>query len=134
MPRQPVPSETEKLTVNLTVVDLGQIDLLVEDGFYSNRADFIRTAIRSQMSQHADHVRGTTTRRTMATGIVHFSKQALEREKAQRRRLDIKVVGMFDLDKNVSPELAKATIKSLEVRGVFRASDAVKKALADRMR
>ena len=134
MPRQPIPSETEKLTVNLTVVDLGQIDLLVEDGFYSNRADFIRTAIRSQMNQHADQVRGTMTRRTMAAGIVHFSKQALEKERAKRRRLDIKVVGMLDLDKNVSPELAKATISSLEVRGVFRASDAVKKALADRMR
>src|SRR3712207_8916575 len=59
------PLETEKITSNLGVVDLGQIDLLVQEGFYANRTDFIRTAIRNQIAAHADAVKQSVARNTL---------------------------------------------------------------------
>jgi len=55
--------DTEKMTINLGYVDLGHIDLMVQEGFYSNRTDFIRTAIRNQLERHADVVKQSTVRK-----------------------------------------------------------------------
>jgi Arc/MetJ-type ribon-helix-helix transcriptional regulator len=125
--------ETEKLTINLGVVDLGQIDLLVQEGFYSNRTDLIRTAIRNQISAHGEVVRKTVARRALVFGLLHFDRAALERLRAQRQKVKVQVVGLARIAKDVSPELARATIESIEVLGAFHASDAVRKALADRI-
>ena len=127
-------AETEKLTINLGVVDLGQIDLLVQEGFYSNRTDLIRTAIRNQLSVHAEEVRRTVARRTLALGLQSFSRADLERVKAAGEKLHIQVVGLARIAEDVSPELARAAIESVEVLGAFEASPAVRRALADRMR
>ena len=127
-------AETEKITINMSVVDLGQVDLLVAEGFYSSRTDFIRTAIRSQLATHADAVKQSVTRKTLALGVVSYGRLELEAARRAGQQLDIRVVGMVTLEADVTPELAEATIRRLEVHGVFRATDFVKAALADRVK
>ncbi len=126
-------SELEKITINLGLVDLGQVDLLVQEGFYSNRTDFIRTAIRNQISTHADTVRETVARKTMVLGLQNYTREDLETVQAANEKLEIKVLGLGTIAEDVTPELALATIESITVLGAFRASPAVKKALAGRI-
>lgn len=130
---RPRVGETEKLTINLGVVDLGQIDLLVQEGFYSNRTDLIRTAIRNQLTVHADEVKRTIARRTLVLGLQHVSRADLERALAAGEMLQIQVLGLARIADDVSPELARATIESIVVLGAFQASAAVRSALADRI-
>jgi len=130
---RPKGGESEKITINLGPVDLGQIDLLVEEGFYSNRTDLIRTAIRNQLALHAQVVQDTVTRRALVLGLQHFSRQDLEAVRAARQRLTIQVLGLASIATDVTPELALATIESITVLGAFHASPAVKTALADRI-
>jgi Arc/MetJ-type ribon-helix-helix transcriptional regulator len=130
---RPKGGETEKITINLGPVDLGQIDLLVEEGFYSNRTDLIRTAIRNQLAIHAQVVNETVTRRALVLGMQHFSRRDLEAARAAGERLDIQVLGLASIATDVSPELAVATIASIAVLGAFHASPAVKAALAGRI-
>lgn len=125
-------ADLEKITMNMSVVDLGQIDLLVEEGLYSNRADFLRTAVRNQLNNHNDVLKQSVTRRTMVIGVVDYGKPDLEKSRAVGEMIDIRVVGMLILHDDITPELARATISSLKVFGTLRASDAVKAALADR--
>ncbi|MDR5855264.1 CopG family transcriptional regulator [Caballeronia sp. LZ062] len=131
---RPKAGDTEKITINLGPVDLGQIDLLVEEGFYSNRTDLIRTAIRNQLAVHASVVRETATRRALVLGLQYFSKQDLEAVRAANERLKIQVLGLASIAADVSPELALATIESILIRGALHATPAVKAALADRIR
>src|SRR5438128_8181064 len=126
--------KTEKITINLGLVDLGQIDLLVQEGFYSNRTDFIRTAIRNQLATHAEAVRQTVARKTLVLGLQHYTRQDLEAVRATGEHLQVNVLGLASIAEDVSPELAQATIDSIEVLGAFRASPAVKAALAGRIR
>ena len=126
--------DTEKLTINLGVVDLGQVDLLVQEGFYSNRTDLIRTAIRNQLALHGDAVKSTMARRTLVLGLQSFSRADLERARAARQKLRIQVVGLARIADDVTPELARATIESVEVVGAFHASARVREALRDRIR
>lgn len=127
-------NDMEKITVNMGPVDLGQIDLLVREGFYSNRTDFIRTAIRNQLSTQAEEVRQTVARSTLVLGMRHFSRRDLEETRAAGEKLQISVLGLATIAEDVPPELARETIESIEVLGAFRASAAVKRALADRTR
>lgn len=124
--------DTEKITINLGYVDLGHIDLLVQDGFYSNRTDFIRTAIRNQIERHADATKQSVTRRSLDLGLRHFSREDLEAARAAGERLDIRVLGLASIAADVTPELAQAAIASISVLGALQASAAVKAALADR--
>ena len=126
--------ETEKLTINLGVVDLGQVDLLVQEGFYSNRTDLIRTAIRNQLAAHGEEVKRTVARRMLVLGLQNVTRADLERAQAAGQKLQIHVVGLARIADDVSPELARATIESVEVLGAFQASAAVRRALADRLR
>ena len=123
----------EKITINLGVIDLGQIDLLVQEGFYSNRTDLIRTAIRNQLSTHAEVVRETVARKTFVLGLQHYSRGDLEAVQAAGEKLQIQVLGLASIADDVSPELARATIDSVVVLGALHASAAVKAALADRI-
>jgi Arc/MetJ-type ribon-helix-helix transcriptional regulator len=125
--------ETEKLTINLGVVDLGQIDLLVQEGFYSNRTDLIRTAIRNQLTVHAEEVKRTVARRTLVLGLQQLTRADLERARAAGQMLHIQVLGLARIADDVTPELARATIQTVEVLGAFHASQAVRQALADRI-
>ncbi len=127
-------AETEKITINLGPVDLGQIDLLVAEAFYSNRTDFIRTAIRNQLVTHAETVRQTVARKTLVLGLQHYTRQDLEAIRAAGQRVQINVLGLASIAEDVSPELALATIDTIVVLGAFRASDAVKQALAGRIK
>ncbi|CAA9406263.1 MAG: hypothetical protein AVDCRST_MAG55-1012 [uncultured Rubrobacteraceae bacterium] len=127
-------SETEKITINLGLVDLGQVDLLVQEGFYSNRTDFIRTAIRNQLSTHAEVVRQTVARKTLVLGLENYTRHDLEAVREAGETLEIKVLGLASIADDVSPELALETIDSLVVLGALRASPAVKSALAGRIR
>jgi Arc/MetJ-type ribon-helix-helix transcriptional regulator len=124
----------EKLTINLGCVDLGQIDLLVQEGFYANRTDLIRTAIRNQLATHSDAVRQAVARKTLSLGIQHFSKADLQALQAAGEKLNIRVLGLATIDPSVTPELALATIESLTVLGALHASPAVKDALSTRIR
>jgi Arc/MetJ-type ribon-helix-helix transcriptional regulator len=124
--------KTEKITINIGLVDLGQIDLLVNEGFYANRTDFIRTAIRRQLEARSGAVDQTVTRRTLTLGTQHYSRQQLEELRAAGGTVELRVLGLATIDEDVSPELALATIKSVEVLGAFRAPRAVKEALASR--
>jgi Arc/MetJ-type ribon-helix-helix transcriptional regulator len=127
-------SETEKITINLGLVDLGQIDLLVREGFYQNRTDFIRTAIRNQIGEHAEAVKQTVARKTLALGLQNYTRRDLEAVRAAGETLQIRVLGLATIADDVTPELALETVDSIEVLGAFRASPAVKAALADRIR
>ncbi|MGH6645790.1 CopG family transcriptional regulator [Aquabacterium sp.] len=124
----------EKITINLGVVDLGQIDLLVQEGFYANRTDLIRTAIRNQLATHAEVVKQVVARKMLVLGIQHFSADDLRALQAAGQTLQIRVLGLATIALDVSPELALATIDSLTVMGALHASAAVKAALADRLR
>ena len=126
-------SETEKITINLGLVDLGQVDLLVQEGFYSNRTDFIRTAIRNQLSTHAEVVRQTVARKTLVLGLENYTRRDLEAVRDAGETLEIKVLGLASIADDVSPELASETIESIVVLGALRASPAVKSALAGRI-
>jgi Arc/MetJ-type ribon-helix-helix transcriptional regulator len=126
--------ETEKITINLGLIDLGQIDLLVQEGFYSNRTDLIRTAIRNQLTTHADVVKQTVARKSLVLGLQHYSRADLEAVQAAGQTLQIQVLGLASIGADVSPELALATIDSLIVLGALHASPAVKSALAGRIR
>jgi Arc/MetJ-type ribon-helix-helix transcriptional regulator len=126
--------DSEKITVNLGYVDLGHIDLMVVDGFYSNRTDFIRTAIRNQLERHADAVRQSVARKTLDIGLSHYSRADLEAVRQRGERLDINVLGLASIAEDVTAELARAAIASVTVLGALQASPAVKAALKDRMR
>src|SRR5438093_1408917 len=126
-------AETEKITINLGPVDLGQIDLLVQEGFYSNRTDFIRTAIRNQLASHAEEVKRTIARKTLVLGVQHYTRRDLEAVRAAGEKLQINVLGLASIASDVSPELALATIDSITVLGAFHASSEVKAALAGRI-
>jgi Arc/MetJ-type ribon-helix-helix transcriptional regulator len=130
-PRGP---DSEKITINLGYVDLGQIDLMVSEGFYSNRTDFIRTAIRNQLERHADVVKKTVTRNTIDLGLRHFTREQLEEVRAAGEQLEVRVLGLLTIAPDVSAKLARAAISSLTVLGALHASAEVKAALADRMR
>ena len=131
---RPKPGDLEKVTINLGYVDLGQIDLMVHEGFYSNRTDFIRTAIRNQLERHADVVKQSVARNTLDLGLRHYTHADLEAIRAAHQTLDLHVLGLISIAADVTPELARATISSLSVLGALHASAEVKAALADRMR
>ena len=124
--------KNEKVTINVGLVDLGQIDLLVDEGFYSNRTDFIRTAIRRQLDSRADAVNDTVTRRALRLGTRHLGRRELESLRDAGQTIDIHVLGLATIADDVSPDLAVATISSVEVLGAFRAPREVKAALATR--
>ena len=130
---RPKAADSEKITINLGHVDLGHIDLMVQEGFYSNRTDFIRTAIRNQLERHADSVRQAIARKNVTLGLLHFSRADLEAVRASGQMLHIRVLGLASIASDVTPELARATIESIAVLGALHASPAVKAALADRM-
>lgn len=125
-------ADMEKLTINLTPVDVGQIELLVEQGFYSNRAEFIRVAIREQLAKHAETVQETKARHAFVLGALTYDREALERHRRDGRHVAVHLVGLLSIAEDVPPELARDVIESVKVRGVFKASKAVKEALADR--
>ncbi len=124
--------KSEKITINVGLVDLGQIDLLVDEGFYANRTDFIRTAIRRQLESRATAVNDTVARRTLILGTQHLSRRDLEELRDAGQTVELRVLGLATIANDVSPELALATIASVEVLGAFRAPQAVKTALAPR--
>ncbi|MBI1772706.1 MAG: CopG family transcriptional regulator [Burkholderiales bacterium] len=126
-------SDTEKITINLGLVDLGQVDLLVQEGFYSNRTDLIRTAIRNQLLTHAEVIRQTVIRKSLVLGLQHYTRADLEAVRDAGQRLQIQVLGLASIAADVSPELALASIESIAVLGAFQASSAVKTALAERI-
>ena len=126
--------ENEKITINLGYVDLGQIDLLVSEGFYSNRTDFIRTAIRNQLDRQGEAVRQSIVRRELDLGLRVITRADLEGYLARREALHIKVVGLATIAADVTPELARAVIGSLDVLGALQASPEIRAALRDRMR
>jgi len=132
-PAKPV-AESEKLTINLGFVDLGRVDLLVRDGFYSNRSDFIRTAIRNQLSVHGEAVQKAIVRQALDLGLRHYSREDLEAVRKAGEKLRIKIIGLATIADDVSPDLALDTIESITVLGALHASHAVKAALADRIR
>ncbi|MBR0655128.1 CopG family transcriptional regulator [Plastoroseomonas arctica] len=127
-------ADSEKITINLGYVDLGHIDLLVQDGFYTHRTDFIRTAIRNQIERHAEAAKRSVARQNLDLGLRHFTRADLEAVRDAGHRLDIRVLGLASIAADVTPELAAATIATVSVLGAFQASAAVKSALADRMR
>ncbi|WP_394789019.1 CopG family transcriptional regulator [Rhodoferax sp.] len=124
--------DSEKITINLGFVDLGHIDLLVAESFYANRTDFIRTAIRNQLTTHAEAVKQVVSRKMLVLGMQHFSQADLLAVQAANQKLQVRVLGLASIGHDVSPELALATIDSLEVLGALHASPAVKAALAER--
>jgi Arc/MetJ-type ribon-helix-helix transcriptional regulator len=130
---RPKTADSEKITINLGYVDLGHIDLMVQDGFYANRTDFIRTAIRNQLDRHADVVRQSVTRKALELGLRHYSRRDLEAAQNSGEMLHINVLGLASVALDVTPELARASIASVTVLGALQASPEVKAALADRM-
>jgi Arc/MetJ-type ribon-helix-helix transcriptional regulator len=131
---RPKAADSEKITINLGFVDLGHIDLLVREGFYSNRTDFIRSAIRNQLDRHTDAVKQVVARHQLDLGLRHYSRQDLEAVRAAGETLHIQVLGLAVIAPDVTPELARDTIAAIHVLGALQASPAVKAALQDRIR
>jgi Arc/MetJ-type ribon-helix-helix transcriptional regulator len=131
---RPKPPETEKITINLGYVDLGHVDLMVHEGFYSNRTDFVRTAIRNQLERHADVVKQSTARKSLELGLRNYSREDLEAARRAGEMVHINVLGLATIAQDVTADLARATIASVSVLGALHASPAVKAALADRTR
>ncbi|RZI40011.1 CopG family transcriptional regulator [Herbaspirillum sp. HC18] len=127
------PGDSEKITINLGPIDLGQIDLLVQEGFYSNRTDLIRTAIRNQLQSHGDVIKQTVARKSLVLGLQHYTRADLEAVRNAGQKLQIQVLGLASIGADVTPELALATIDSVTVLGALHASAAVKAALAGRI-
>lgn len=127
-------ADTEKITINLGPVDLGRIDVLVEQGLYSNRTDAIRSAIRNLLDRHEPVIQEISARKSFAMGVLVYSQNDLERWKSEGKRVSLHIIGHLTLARDIDPELARETIESVSVRGVFRASDQLKQALADRIR
>jgi Arc/MetJ-type ribon-helix-helix transcriptional regulator len=125
--------DSEKITINLGFVDLGHVDLLVQEGFYSNRTDFIRTAIRNQLDRQNDAVKQSVARRHLDLGLRQYSRHDLEAAQAAGETLQIQVLGLAIIAPDVSPDLARATIASIQVLGALQASTEVKAALSDRI-
>jgi Arc/MetJ-type ribon-helix-helix transcriptional regulator len=128
------PGDAEKITINLGYIDLGQIDLMVQEGFYSNRTDFIRTAIRNQLERHDAVLKQAVARKTLDLGLRHFDRADLEQVRRAGEKLHIHVLGLATIADDVTPELARETIASITVLGALRATAGVKAALADRIR
>jgi Arc/MetJ-type ribon-helix-helix transcriptional regulator len=131
---RPRPSDSEKITINLGYVDLGHVDLLVQEGFYSNRTDFIRTAIRNQLDRHNDSVKQSVARHQLELGLRRYSREDLETVQAAGETLHIQVLGLASIADDVSPELALRTIASIHVLGALHVSPALRAALSDRIR
>jgi Arc/MetJ-type ribon-helix-helix transcriptional regulator len=131
---RPRVGDSEKITINLGYVDLGQVDLMVHEGFYSNRTDFIRTAIRNQLDKHSDVVKQGVVRNALDLGLRHYTREDLEAVRSARKKLNLQVLGLLSIASDVSPELARATIASVSVLGALHATPEVKAALADRMK
>jgi Arc/MetJ-type ribon-helix-helix transcriptional regulator len=131
---RPKAGDTEKITINLGYVDLGQVDLMVHEGFYSNRTDFIRTAIRNQLDRHADVVKQSAVRKSLDLGLRHYGREDLEAARDAGEKLHIHVLGLASIAHDVTPQLARDAIASVVVLGALHASAAVKAALADRTR
>lgn len=127
-------ADTEKITINMSAVDLGKMDLLVQEGLYSNRTDFIRTAIRSQIEKHNLEVQQSIIRNSYGIGVFIYNREDLERRKANGEKLKITCVGLLHLAADIPASLADEVIESVQVRGVFQASEQVKAVLADRMK
>lgn len=128
------PADAEKITINLGYVDLGQIDLLVAEGFYGNRTDFIRTAIRNHLTFHGDVLKQVVARKMLVLGLQHFSAADLQAAVDAGQKLQVRVIGLATIADDVTPELARAAIDSIEVLGALHAPPAVRAALADRRR
>jgi Arc/MetJ-type ribon-helix-helix transcriptional regulator len=126
--------DTEKITINMSAVDLGKIDLLVQEGLYSNRTDFIRTAIRAQLEKHTFEIQQSVTRHSFVIGVLSYDRTDLEKRKEKGEKMTIAIMGLLHLHDDISADLAAEVIESVRVRGVFIASEAVKAALADRMK
>jgi Arc/MetJ-type ribon-helix-helix transcriptional regulator len=126
-------ADTEKITINMSAVDLGKIDLLVQEGLYSNRTDFIRTAIRSQLEKHTFEIQQSVTRHSYVVGVLSYDARDLEKYCLKNEKLDIAVVGLLHFQNDITPELAADVVGHVQVRGIFIASEAVKAALADRV-
>jgi Arc/MetJ-type ribon-helix-helix transcriptional regulator len=127
-------ADTEKITINMSAVDLGKVDLLVQEGLYSNRTDFIRTAIRSQLEKHTIEVQQSVSRHSYGIGVFGYNKADLESAKARGQKMKFTVLGLLRLSSDIPPTLAAEVIESIQVRGIFQASDQLKEALADRMK
>ena len=126
--------ETEKITINMSAVDLGKVDLLVQEGLYSNRTDFIRTAIRNQLDKHNLEIQQSVIRHSYVIGVLVYDKADLEKLKLKGEKLELKVIGFLHLANDITPELARDVIESIQCHGIFQASDAVRTVLADRMK
>ena len=131
---RPKPSDSEKITINLGYVDLGHVDLLVQEGFYSNRTDFIRTAIRNQLDRHNDSVKQSVARHQLELGLRRYSREDLEAVQTAGEMLHIQVLGLASISDDVSPELALRTIASIHALGALHVSPALRAALSDRIR
>jgi Arc/MetJ-type ribon-helix-helix transcriptional regulator len=125
--------DTEKITINMSAVDLGKVDLLVQEGLYSNRTDFIRTAIRTQLDKHSFEIQQSVSRHSSVVGVLIFSRTDFEKLKLKNEKLNISIVGLLTFQSDITPELAAEVVESIRVRGIFIASDVVKAALEDRM-
>jgi len=125
--------DSDKVTVNVGLVDLGQVDLLVDEGFYSNRTDFVRTAIRNQLQVHAEAIRQTVTRKRYVMGMYRYGRSELEQVVADGQQLEIHVLGLAVIEDDVPASLAREAIASIQVLGAFIAAPAVREALADRL-
>jgi Arc/MetJ-type ribon-helix-helix transcriptional regulator len=125
-------SKPQQLNVTMDAEEIHQVDLMVEQGLYASRKDFLQLAARNLLREHGVEVPRPMTGELKVAGIAVHNRKSLEKLRAAGRQLELNVTGIFRLADDVTPELACAVIKSLTLRGTFEASAEVKATLKDR--
>jgi Arc/MetJ-type ribon-helix-helix transcriptional regulator len=124
---------TEKITININTIDLGHIDLLVNEGYYATRTEFIKTAVKKQLDRHEEDTKKLIEQKAkhgdyeLSIGVGGFTKSELERI-IQKKEAKIKMIfiGLFITPKDVTLELLEQAVESIKVYGVCRCSQEIK--------
>lgn len=123
-------NSTEKITINVNTSDLGKIDLLIHEGYYSNRTDFIKSAIKSQVNKHDDEINmilSSKKKKDWFVGVYVLTEDELQALKRYGRKKAIRGMGLLIVDKDVSLDLMKTSISAIETYGVCRCSSEIKR-------
>ena len=121
---------SEKVSVNMNVGTLSQIDVLVDLGYYSNRSDFINQAVRQAIDQKQSIIENETSKQRESngdwfTGVCVITKDQLLIAKEKGKKLKIRGYGVVVID-NKLDDLALEVIDSIDIKGKILASQKIK--------
>ena len=119
--------KTEKVSVNMNIGTLSQIDLLVDQGFYSNRSDFINQAVRESINQKQERINEVKTNYEKMNfiwflGVYRLRYEELMQIKKNGNTKKISGYGILYIDDSLD-DLVLETINTINVKGKVNCSD-----------